>query len=153
EDVCDGLIGGTPGLYGLCVAYCEAQDLNEFDKRPPSEKILANYEKKMKEGDPDMPCVKTETACKCWTPAELDRFGSLGSASCSIQSGFFTSISDSGIDGYLNAAVYAVEDDVVACEYADTTGDSPDVRFYEVDAEAASECEAQIIERCDELGL
>ncbi|MGI9330105.1 MAG: hypothetical protein ACR2QB_05260, partial [Gammaproteobacteria bacterium] len=41
EDVCDGLIGGTPGLYGLCVAYCEAQDLNEFDKRPPSEKILA----------------------------------------------------------------------------------------------------------------
>ena len=26
EGVCDDLIGGTPGLYGLCVAFCEAQD-------------------------------------------------------------------------------------------------------------------------------
>ena len=26
EGVCDELIGLTPGLYGLCVAFCEAQD-------------------------------------------------------------------------------------------------------------------------------
>ena len=26
ESVCDALQGGTPGLYGLCTAYCEAQD-------------------------------------------------------------------------------------------------------------------------------
>ena len=26
EGVCDGLLGATPGLYGLCVGFCEAQD-------------------------------------------------------------------------------------------------------------------------------
>ena len=44
EGVCDVLIGATPGLYGLCNAYCEAQDLDSFDKEPPRTKILANYE-------------------------------------------------------------------------------------------------------------
>ena len=29
EGVCDVLQGGSPGLYGLCVAYCEAQDLDD----------------------------------------------------------------------------------------------------------------------------
>ena len=28
EDVCLDLKNYTPGLYGLCVAYCEAQDLD-----------------------------------------------------------------------------------------------------------------------------
>ena len=31
QSVCDVLQGGTAGLYGLCVAYCEAQDLNDID--------------------------------------------------------------------------------------------------------------------------
>jgi hypothetical protein len=26
EGICDDLVGATPSLYGLCVAYCEAQD-------------------------------------------------------------------------------------------------------------------------------
>jgi hypothetical protein len=69
EGVCDVLKGGTPGLYGLCVAYCEAQDLDSFDKDPPNTKILNNYRKKMQAGDPDMPCVKVP--CPCWTSAEL----------------------------------------------------------------------------------
>ena len=59
EGVCDVLHGGTPGLYGLCVAYCEAQDLDEIgDKETPNNKILQNYRKKMQPGDFKMPCIK-----------------------------------------------------------------------------------------------
>ena len=79
EEVCDTLIDATPGLYGLCVAYCEAHDadllspsgdLNELDM--PNIKILQNYNKKMTESDPPMPCVALEIEdCPCWTADEL----------------------------------------------------------------------------------
>ena len=73
EGVCDGLkTNATPGLYGLCVAYCEAQDLDTFEKEPTSTKILENYNKKKQAGDPDMPCIKVP--CPCWTDAELAAF-------------------------------------------------------------------------------
>lgn len=79
EGVCDGLKGATPGLYGLCVAYCEAQDLDGLDlndptthnKNIPNDRILRNYNKKKKVGDPDMPCIKP--VCPCWDQAEIDR--------------------------------------------------------------------------------
>ena len=75
EGICDQLIGGTPGLYGLCVAYCEAQDLNEMFQEikaggKPGEKILANYNRKKQLGDPDMPCiVSAPDACPCFNTA------------------------------------------------------------------------------------
>lgn len=77
EGVCDDLIGATPGLYGLCVAYCEAQDCTDDDPvsaqcRIPNPAILANYNKKKRVGDPDMPCVKKP--CPCWTEDELENF-------------------------------------------------------------------------------
>lgn len=70
EGICDSLQGGTGGLYGLCIAYCEAQDLDNFDKNPPSAKILANYNKKKQVGDPDMPCTSPNFGC--FTQANLD---------------------------------------------------------------------------------
>jgi hypothetical protein len=70
EGICDSLQGGTGGLYGLCVAYCEAQDLDTFDKNPPSTKILANYNKKKQAGDPDMPCTSPNFGC--FTQTDLD---------------------------------------------------------------------------------
>jgi len=79
EGVCDGLRadGTTKGLYGLCVAYCEAQDcVPNLDGTLPTSceasqhRILDNYNKKKQPGDPDMPCVKQ--ACPCWDQAELD---------------------------------------------------------------------------------
>ena len=79
EGVCDDLQGTTKGLYGLCVAYCEAQDLDMFDKQPPSVKILENYRRKMRAGDPDMPCVQ------CVTTPELDEMVADGIlASCDV---------------------------------------------------------------------
>ncbi len=60
EGVCDVLQadGTTKGLYGLCVAFCEAQDHASLDypitgddldalmNMKPGGKILANYNKK-----------------------------------------------------------------------------------------------------------
>ena len=80
EGVCDSLQGSTPGLFGLCVAYCEAQDLDDIDKEPPSSKILANYRKKMNEGDPDMPCV--QVSCPCFSSDDLATMTGDGIASC-----------------------------------------------------------------------
>ena len=82
EGVCDGLLGLTPGLYGLCVGFCEAQDCVAtltgevtFDAscRPSSPKLLENYNKRSKQGDPPMPCINVaQDECPCWTEEELD---------------------------------------------------------------------------------
>lgn len=85
ETVCDPLKadGITKGLYGLCVAFCEAHDyadpsipLTEADldvitKSAPSGRILSNYNKKMTATDPPMPCIVVEPPCPCWTSEEL----------------------------------------------------------------------------------
>jgi hypothetical protein len=63
ETVCDELKVETPGLYGLCVAYCEAQDLNEAGNEKPSmDSLLKAYNKKrIKQDGPEMPCLNCET--------------------------------------------------------------------------------------------
>lgn len=76
EGVCDQLIGGTPGLYGLCVAFCEAQDCyydetQSMQCEVPNQKILKNYNKKKSAGDPEMPClVGQPPVCPCFTYEE-----------------------------------------------------------------------------------
>jgi len=74
--------GVTAGLYGLCVAYCEAVDCPNVSEgakklaaacKPADRGILANYNRLRKQTDPQMPCVKTE--CPCWTQAELAAVG------------------------------------------------------------------------------
>lgn len=67
--VCDDLKSATSGLYGLCVAYCAAQDLSNVDlndvksvrKAAPDRGILRNYNRKKRPGDPDMPCLQPTT--------------------------------------------------------------------------------------------
>ncbi len=79
ETVCDVLRDATPGLYGLCVAYCEAHDAELLapDGDPekldtPNRRILENYNKKKKKSDPPMPCVLQEPGgCPCWTAEQL----------------------------------------------------------------------------------
>jgi hypothetical protein len=90
EDICDDLKYATPGLYGLCVAFCEAQDSecvpnwdaeNPVDRyadcRMRDRRILERYERKMKDGDPVMPCLPSagdqdqESACPCWGQDQL----------------------------------------------------------------------------------
>lgn len=86
EDVCEPLMEATPGLYGLCVAYCEAHDADLFspqgdpsELKMPDQRILNNYNRKKKESDPPMPCVLDESGddpleeCPCWTAIQLDQ--------------------------------------------------------------------------------
>ena len=85
ETVCDPLKadGVTKGLYGLCVAFCEAQDFAEVSTpiteeeldalydATPSGRLLTNYTKRATLTDPTMPCVVVEPPCPCFTAAEL----------------------------------------------------------------------------------
>jgi len=87
EGVCDPLKadGVTKGLYGLCVAFCEAQDFASVDvpltekeilallNDRPSGKILENYNKRKTETDPEMPCIvpKPDSQCSCFTEEEI----------------------------------------------------------------------------------
>ncbi|BAU48052.1 hypothetical protein SVA_1490 [Sulfurifustis variabilis] len=148
EGVCDVVKGGTPGLYGLCVAYCEAQDLDIVgDKEAPSNKILANYRKKMQAGDPDMPCVKVP--CPCWTEAELANISQSGGAlSCG-------STSTTAIIRNSSPIQFAsVDTSLNNCRYTDTSA-SPRIsrRFDGIDPAAAQSCYTQIQQACGALGL
>jgi hypothetical protein len=85
EIVCDSLKadGVTKGLYGLCVAFCEAQDFADVTetttdsellnlmKGAPSGKILAAYNRKKSATDPGMPCIVEASACPCFTDTEV----------------------------------------------------------------------------------
>lgn len=88
--MCDPLASATPGLQGLCVAMCEAQDCEAtMDDQgnvsfSPScnasaKQILANYDKLATPVDPPMPCVKV--ACPCWAADEIGNIAD-GSSSC-----------------------------------------------------------------------
>ena len=62
--------GVTKGLFGLCVAYCEAG--------AASEKVLDNYYRKKSESDPEMPCLDVEEPtlnCACWNTFTEDELG------------------------------------------------------------------------------
>jgi len=85
EGVCDELLLATPGLYGLCIAFCEAQDCGAtfdattgevtFDPscKPSNPKLLDNYSKRKTAVDPPMPCVNIAVAeCPCWADAEIE---------------------------------------------------------------------------------
>ena len=85
ETICDPLKadGVSKGLYGLCVAFCEAHDfadeniptteaeLDSLAANAPSGKILANYNKRKQESDPPMPCIVVEPPCPCFSAAQL----------------------------------------------------------------------------------
>jgi hypothetical protein len=78
ETVCDELQGGTPGLYGLCVAFNEAQDCEPDytledpleNCKPASRKILEAYNRKRNASDPPMPGI--EDPCPCFLQAWVD---------------------------------------------------------------------------------
>jgi hypothetical protein len=101
EGVCDELMesGITKGLFGLCVAFCEAQDCDgdgggelPGSCQHSAEKILANYDKRKQASDPDMPCIKAP--CPCWSEEELDNYDPTGALRCSDDVDPMTSFHD-----------------------------------------------------------
>lgn len=155
EDVCDPLFGATPGLFGLCNAYCEAQDC-DFEAahsaqcRAPNPRILINYQRKQQPGDPDMPCIQTVTACPCWTPDEIGAIdnGTDPTSTCTT-SGTLVSIAQV----FPTSAVATVFGDIndagatLTCSYFSFDGIDVISRSFEVTPEEAAACSQQIVDQ------
>lgn len=149
EGVCDSLrTNATPGLYGLCVAYCEAQDLDTFDKEPPSTKILDNYNKKKTATDPAMPCIKVP--CPCWSDAELASIISDSIASACLRTSTKTQIVNNTPKTH-----FAEADEVVGlerCRYIDLNVSPVVVRSFKITAPEAQSCRAAVEAACAAVG-
>jgi len=143
EGVCDPLKGGTGGLYGLCVAYCEAQDLDSFEKEPPRSKILQNYNKKKQAGDPDMPCM--QVPCPCWSGAELASIGADGFAMCTAGTNSLQILNTTP-----GAARQSAEANTSLgaerCRYIDLGAST--IRSFRITPEEAQSCFAQVEQAC-----
>jgi hypothetical protein len=149
EGACDVLkTNATPGLYGLCVAYCEAQDLDTFEKEPANSKILANYNKKKQAGDPDMPCVKVP--CPCWTDDELASISVGGAAACLRATNKIQLIDN------MPRIHFAEADTTLSaerCRYIDLNVSPAVVRNLGITALEAASCYAAVESACGSLGL
>ncbi len=159
EGVCDDLQFASPGLYGLCIAFCEAQDCEpDFTLEDPlancspsSPRLLDIYDRKKKAADPDMPCIQ-QTACPCWTQEELDglRYPVPGDfSSCRGQdSGFLPNWQINFFDGgqRIYSTVVGVNSDF--CVYVDLCQDgsctNSNRRFFGLTPEEAAACQAQM---------
>ncbi len=154
ENVCDPLFGATPGLYGLCVAYCEAQD-SDFEGaisaqcRAPNPPILSNYDRRKKAGDPDMPCIQTETACPCWTSEELAQLDNGTDPLSSCVDSIVTSVSQVfPIQIAASLAETGVEPNVNrSCTYFEFDGVAITSRTFNVTAEEADACRQQLLDQ------
>ena len=171
EGVCDFLAYHTPGLYGLCIAYCEAHDAdlispegNLDDLNVPNRKILENYRKKMRKGDPDMPCV--QTTCPCWSEAELAglrRPSSTDLTVCAKDGEGGNNIT--GVYGWsirstgnFITLVSSVRNFVAfpLCQFRDTCADGDClnvIRFFEITQEELEVCESQVATSAADRGL
>ena len=144
EGVCDVLIGATPGLFGLCNAYCEAQDLDSFDKEPPRTKILGNYNKKKKAGDPDMPCL--QVPCPCFTDAEIGAIAAGTAVACLNPSP--TSVQIINSDAALNLADADIRVGGERCRFINVNTAPPTIRSFSITPEEAESCAAIISTAC-----
>lgn len=161
EAVCDILIGGTPGLYGLCVAYCEAQD-GEVDLTSeeaimnlsaPSRKVLTNYDRKMKEGDPKMPCVNYQSSCPGWSPAELEDIGMHNFVLTEVVDEVNQIYSDSEsslFNGSVRAQIYPDDGDFFTTYFHSTNTDpeknTSGVRILEVTESEFNACKQELLD-------
>jgi hypothetical protein len=167
EEVCDDLMFASPGLYGLCVAFCEAQDCqpdfssdDPFEQcHPSSPKLLEAYDKRKGEDDPEMPCV--QTGCPCWSPEELADlpFPSDGSGLC-IHRGD----GERGLDGWAiplegpsSIVVQTIETGrpraPILCQYLAPHLDPPVFRDLSISADEYATCTADVIASGRERGF
>ena len=117
HEVCQDLKGGTRGLYGLCVAYCESQSCDTKSAEAGlcmqqrfNLRVLENYNRLKAVGDPDMPCLNNDTPdeavdevvdevvatpspCPCVSEQEVDE---TQWSSCEIESGASVVTGDAG---------------------------------------------------------
>ena len=153
EGVCDSLQGATPGLYGLCVAYCEAQDLDVINKEPPNTKILDNYKKKMQPGDPGMPCVQP-VDCPCWSAEQAAAmYGDGVIFSCDRTSLSIEIQNDAGSRQLVYSDTYVSRSGYGRCAYKNLDASPPTAYNFRLTAEEAQSCYAPLAQACDDLEI
>lgn len=163
--------GITSGLYGLCVAACEALDcttdpINPTANHPqcekPSSKIIERYNKMKKSTDPEMPCVvPPPTACPCWSQQELNQVGVTWLGDPSQYMPLWNQIYDASYglweyytSGYHGAGVSYLPEP--GCHYFhydayDPVFSNPVVRVMQVSQQVAQACQAQVSSQIDYL--
>ena len=156
EGVCDVLTGATPGLYGLCVAFCEAQDCEAtldpatgivtFDPscKQSSVQVLENYYKKAGDSDPQMPCLKVP--CPCWSEPEMDDIG--GSSDYCFSRPTITGIFGNAMDGNGAELAYAIDSPVNGRSCIMSETNPPIYREQSVNAEEFETCKKSIVNEC-----
>jgi hypothetical protein len=177
EGVCDPLQadGISKGLYGLCVAFCEAQDwadeaipiseegLLALEQGKPSGRILENYNKKKGASDPDMPCIMVLEPCPCWTAGEIASIdgvidGVTGGANCTTYAIFDGTVvgeelagdpADVGYDNHLAASQKIGE---LQCVYVDKYSLPAVQRFVEITPEQFQACQAMVEQQAQAIG-
>jgi hypothetical protein len=174
EGVCDPLQadGISKGLYGLCVAFCEAQDwadeaiptseegLLALEQGKPSGRILANYNKKKGASDPDMPCILVQEPCPCWNAAEIASIdgvvdGGTAYAACSTFSTYQITIigeDEVPLPPYNQHYAYSQVIGTPACGYSDPTSSPPVQRQVTITPEQFQACEVQVQQQAQAIG-
>jgi hypothetical protein len=165
EGVCDVLIGSTPGLYGLCVAFCEAQDCEvtydpstdevtfDPDCKPSNPKILENYNRRMQPDDPDMPCVNyVVSECPCWTEEELNEVADANVMLCSGTVGGHSIIYGFDASGLSEGAASGTAGGGLACLYHGVHNGNYVIRNFGVSAEEDEICRGSIYDECTSRG-
>ena len=163
EGVCDDLMGGTPGLYGLCVAFCEAQDCEvtvdetsgifEFGPtcKTSSVKLLEKYNRRKGPTDPEMPCVSAAAGdCQCWTSDELYGLASFETSYCDETSQSSWALVGKGWTGKLEYAQATAND----CLYHGRNADGTQVdRYQSLGADKAGVCVSSLKTECSYRGF
>ena len=162
EGVCDSLIGLTPGLYGLCVAFCEAQDCEAtldpithevtFDEAcgPSNPKLLENYNKRKQPGDRTMPCLNISeppmpSECICWTEPEMDSIAEMSVTACTDDL-----ISGLNVDGR-NEQAHVRKEDKCLVLFWDETGTRIN-RYLSTTPDERASCQQSIVYECASRG-
>jgi hypothetical protein len=148
EGICDELMYATPGLYGLCVAYCEAQDCDlttaslSMQCQPPNKRILENYDRKKQSGDPEMPCVQ-QAACPCWTVDELETTAPVDPELCE-DSGSLVSILQLEPLRFATTLDDGTSGDPYRCLWMDNSAEPPVRRPLSISFDEFTACSDQI---------
>lgn len=153
ESVCDPLHDASPGLYGLCVSYCEAQDCDSIgdaiDDRceVPSIHLLDIYDRIRTAADPPMPCLDAAPSpCSCFSEGDL---ADLQLAAClEFEATSFTSVAIVDVQER-NGAMVDVGTGWGTC----TLVVDGQATMYQIDEEEAIACEAILRDAADAQGL
>ena len=152
DGICDPLLGGTPGLYGLCVAFCEAHNCvpdytaaDPFADCGPSDFHLLNlYTDRQQPGDPDMPCVNFVGGCPCFTQEEIDAIPTPYSQ-CTIDYDFGIGLGTTIVHDLDNTAQALLSGIESNCSYRNGLVDPPIFRFFQINPTQAEDCREIVV--------